>query len=136
MKKLNPYIAVVGRFMMVLIFLLSGITKATNVSGTQGYMESMGVPGILFPLVVLLEVGGALAIILGWQTRIVAFLFAGFSLLTALIFHNQLSDQMQYFTFMRNISMAGGFLMLVRFGAGELSLDNWRRTKSRAAAPS
>jgi len=136
MEKLNPYIAVVGRFMMVLIFLLSGITKATNVSGTQGYMESMGVPGILFPLVVLLEVGGALAIILGWQTRIVAFLFAGFSLITALIFHNQLSDQMQYLTFLKNVSIAGGFLMLVRFGAGELSLDNWRRAKAQSATPS
>ncbi len=133
MEKLDPYIALVGRFMIALIFLLSGFSKATGFSGTQAYMESVGVPGILLPLVVLLEIGGALAIILGWQTRVVAFLFAGFSILTALIFHNQFSDQQQYFTFMRNISMAGGFLILVRFGAGEFSLDNRRR---RAAAPS
>lgn len=136
MEKLNPYIALVGRFMIVLIFPLSGFAKATGFSGTQAYMDSVGVPGVLLPLVLLLEFGGALAIVLGWQTRIVAFLFAGFSILTALIFHNQLSDQLQFLTFMRNVSMAGGFLFLVRFGAGELSLDNWRRTKSQAAVPS
>lgn len=136
MEKLDPYIALIGRLMIVLIFPLSGFAKAAGFSGIQAYMDSMGVPGILLPLVLILELGGTLAIVLGWQTRVVAFLFAGFSLLTALIFHNQLGDQIQYLMFMKNVSIAGGFLILARFGAGELSLDNWHRTRSRAAAPS
>ncbi len=133
MEKLNPYIGLLGRFMIVLIFPLSGFAKAAGFSGTQAYMDSVGVPGMLLPLALLLEFGGALAIVVGWQTRIAAFLFAGFSLLTALVFHNQLGDQMQFLMFMKNVSMAGGFLLLGRYGAGELSLDHWSRNRARAA---
>jgi putative oxidoreductase len=133
MEKLNPYIGLAGRIMIVLIFPLSGYGKLAGFSGTQAYMESMGVPGMLLPLVLLLEFGGALAVILGWHTRIVAFLFAGFCLLTALIFHNQLGDQIQFLSFMRNVSMAGGFLFLVKYGAGELSLDNRVQRKAESS---
>jgi putative oxidoreductase len=86
----------------------------------------MGVPAGLLPLVIALEVGGAVAIILGWRTRIVAFLLAGFSIVSALIFHRALGDQMQFILFMKNLAMAGGFLFLVARGAGEWSLDGRR----------
>jgi putative oxidoreductase len=88
-------------------------------------MESVGVPGILLPLVILLEIGGGLALLVGWQTRIAAFLLAGFCLVAALIFHYQPDDQIQMILFMKNIAVAGGLLVLVSVGAGQISLDRW-----------
>jgi putative oxidoreductase len=86
-------------------------------------MSSQGVPGVLLPVVIATEVLGAIAIIIGWKTRVVAFLLAGFSLLTALAFHNNLADQIQMIMFFKNLAIAGGFLLLVVHGAGRLSLD-------------
>ena len=106
-----------GRVLMSAIFIMAGLNKlGAGYAGTQGYMESMGVPGALLPLVILLEIGGGLAVLIGWQTRIAAFLLAGFSLVSALIFHASFADQMQSILFMKNLAMAGGFLFLV---AGE-----------------
>ena len=128
MNKFNPIFSLAGRVMIALIFILSGLSKISAIEGTQGYMEAMGVPGILIYPVILFEVGAGLAIIAGFQTRIVALLLAGFTLFTAFIFHNQLGDQMQFIMFMKNVAIAGGLLFLVRNGAGELSLDNRRST--------
>jgi len=77
----------------------------------------------LLPLVIATEVLGAAAIILGWKTRIVAFLLAGFTLLSAVIFHNNFADQIQMIMFLKNLSIAGGLLLLVVNGAGSISLD-------------
>ena len=126
MTTFNPLFSLGGRVMIALIFVLGGLNKIPVIEGMQGYMEAMGVPGILIYPTILFEVGAALAIIVGFQTRIVALLLAGFTLLTAFIFHNQLGDQMQFLLFIKNIAIAGGFLFLVRHGAGELSLDNRR----------
>ena len=119
---------VTGRALMSAIFILSGIGKIGAYAATQGYMESKGVPGVLLPAVILLELGGGLAVLLGWQTRISAFLLAGFCLLSALIFHANFGDQMQSILFLKNMAMAGGFLFLVAGGAGAWSLDARRRT--------
>lgn len=113
----------VGRFLLALLFLLSGLGKLGAYHATAGYMSSVGVPGGLLPLVIATEVLGAVGIIVGWKTRVVAFLLAGFSLLTAVTFHNNLADQTQLIMFFKNISIAGGFLLLVVNGAGTLSLD-------------
>ena len=118
---------VLGRVLVAAIFLIAGLGKITGYAATQGYMASMGVPGALLPLVIALEVGGALAIIVGWRTRLVAFLLAGFSVVSALIFHSTLGDQTQFILFMKNLAMAGGFLFLVAHGAGDWSLDARRR---------
>jgi len=112
-----------GRILIAAIFLLAGIDKVGGYAGTQAYMESAGVPGILLPLVILLEVGGAAAIVAGWQTRIVAALLAGFSIASALLFHANFADQMQSVMFLKNLAIAGGFLILATRGAGPLSLD-------------
>jgi len=90
----------------------------------------MGVPGALLPLVIALEVGGAIAIILGYRTRLAAFLLAGFCVLSALIFHRALGDQVQFIMFMKNLAIAGGFLLLVARGPGEWSLDARREAQA------
>lgn len=108
---------------MSLLFLLSGLGKLAAYGSTVAYMSATGVPGALLPAVIATEVLGAVAIILGWKTRIAAFLLAGFSLLTALTFHKNLADQTQMIMFLKNLSIAGGFLLLVANGAGPLSLD-------------
>ncbi len=107
-----------------LIFILAGINKIIGYAGTQGYMESKGVPGALLPLVILLEVGGGLAIVIGWQTRLAALALAGFSILAAIIFHNNFADQNQMIHFLKNLSIAGGFLFLFAYGPGAYALDN------------
>ena len=126
MNKLNPVFSLAGRVMIALIFVLAGLSKISAIEGTQGYMEAMGLSGILIYPTILFEVGAGLAIIAGFQTRYVALSLAGFSLLSAFIFHNQLGDQTQFILFMKNVAMAGGFLFLARYGAGELSIDNYR----------
>jgi putative oxidoreductase len=126
MKKISEFTA---RLLLAQIFLLAGVSKITGYADTQGYMEAMGIPGALLPLVILLEVGGGLAIILGWQTRLVAIALALFSLAAAAIFHNELADQIQMIMFMKNIAIAGGFILLAVHGAGGYSLDN-RHTQS------
>jgi putative oxidoreductase len=86
-------------------------------------MAAMGVPGALLPLVVATEVLGSLAIIAGWKTRIAALLLAGFTLLAAILFHNNFADQTQSIMFLKNISITGGLLLLAVHGAGPLSVD-------------
>lgn len=125
---MEKYVNLVGRILLAHIFLLAGLNKITGYSGTQGYMEAMGVPGMLLPLVIILEIGGALALIAGWQTRLAAYALAMFSIVSALIFHSNLADQMQMIMFMKNWAMAGGLLVLAANGAGAFSLDNRGRS--------
>jgi putative oxidoreductase len=116
----------VGRVLMAQIFLLAGLQKIAGYAGTQGYMESMGVPGALLPLVILTEVGGSIALIVGWRTRWVAAALALFTLLTAAIFHTNFSDGTQMIMFMKNLSIAGGLLFIAAHGAGACALDTRR----------
>ena len=126
MNKFNPVFSLAGRVMIALIFVLAGLSKISAIEGTQGYMEAMSLPGILIYPTILFEIAAGLAIIVGYRTRSVALALAGFTLLSAFIFHNQLGDQTQFILFMKNVAMAGGFLFLARYGAGELSIDNYR----------
>ncbi|ACF51670.1 DoxX family protein [Stenotrophomonas maltophilia] len=116
-------IELLGRLLLVSLFLMSGFGKLSAYEATAGYMASVGVPALMLPLVILAEIGGALAIIAGWQTRIVAVLLAGFTLATAFLFHNNVADQTQMIMFLKNVSIAGAFLMLAANGAGRFSLD-------------
>ncbi len=123
LEKYDPYLNLLGRLLLGGIFLLSGLNKIGGYAGTQGYMEAAGVPGALLPLVILTEALGGLAVIVGYQTRLAALALAGFSLLAAFIFHFQPDNQMQMINFMKNLGLAGAFLILVRAGAGPLSLE-------------
>lgn len=120
---MNKYSSVIARLFLGHIFILAGMNKIMEYAGTQGYMESVGVPGALLPLVILLEVGAGLSVLVGWQTRWAAYALAGFSVISAVIFHNNLADQIQMIMFMKNFAIAGGLLLLAEHGAGEFSLD-------------
>jgi len=121
-----PYLITIGRVLMAVIFIQAGINKIFGYAGAQGYMEQHGVSGMLLPLVILLEAGGGLALLLGLFTRWVALAFAGFCVLAALFFHLKPDDPMQMISFMKNITIAGGFLVLAGAGPGALALDNRR----------
>lgn len=120
---LATYAAPIGRLLLAGLFIQAGWGKIGGYAGTAAYMASAGVPGFLLPLVILTELGGGILLVLGWQTRIVAFLLAGFTVLTSLIFHGNVADQMQMLMFMKNMSITGGLLMIVAHGAGAFSLD-------------
>jgi len=120
---LNTVSAPIGRLLISLIFLMSGLNKISNYANTSGWMESMGVSSSLLPLVIIIEILAAIAIILGWKTKIAAFLLAGFCILSGLIFHNDFSNQVEMIMLMKNFAIAGGFLILVVNGPGNFSLD-------------
>ncbi len=121
MNKLSELMA---RVLLAAIFFMSGLGKFSAYAATQGYMESQGVPGMLLPLVIGFEILVPVLLVIGWQTRYAALSLAGFSIVTALMFHLDFGDQIQSIMFMKNLAMAGGFLLLFIHGAGELSLDS------------
>ena len=112
-----------GRVFISGIFLLSGFNKIGNYDGTVGWMESFGLPGFLLIPAILLEIIAPILIIIGYQTRIAAGALSLFCLATAIIFHTDFSDQMQFIAFMKNLALAGGFLFLVVNGAKGYCLD-------------
>jgi len=113
----------VARIFISGIFLLSGFNKIGNYDGTVGWMESFGLPGFLLIPAIILEILAPVLIIIGYQTRIAAGALSLFCIATAIIFHNNFSEQMQLIAFMKNIALAGGFLFLVVNGAKGYSLD-------------
>ena len=130
----NP-LALVGRILLALMFVLAGFSKIGGFDGTVGYIASKGLPApaLLAVLTIVAEVGGGLAIVFGFYARWAALALAGFTLLASFIFHAFWSmpaeqQMMQQLMFMKNISVAGGLLVLAAFGAGAISLDA-KRTK-------
>jgi len=120
---MNNYIELFSRFLLSSVFLISGISKMNAYSGTQAYMESQSVPGMLLPVVIVFLIIAPIMIIVGWKTRLAAFALAGYTLLTALLFHFDFADPMQSILFMKNIMIAGGLLLLFTHGANKISLD-------------
>jgi len=120
---MNSFIHLAGRILLAVIFILAGIGKIKDPAGTIGYMQSVGLPGLLLWPTIALEVVGGLAIVVGFQTRLVAFLLAGFTIVAAVLFHNNFGDQMQMIMFLKDISIAGGLLLLVASGSTALSVD-------------
>lgn len=123
-RSLDPYFKASARLLLTALFLWGGIAKTGGYAATQGYMEGFGIPGILLPLVILTELGGALALIAGWQTRLVSLALAGFCILSALIFHADLGERVQLIMFLKNLGLAGGFLALAVSGPGAWALDS------------
>lgn len=123
MKKFEDTGLLLARILMPILFITAGWGKITGYAGTQQYMEAMGVPGFMLPLVILLEFGGGLAILFGFLTRFTALFTAGFTILTAFLFHSNFAEGVNQLMFMKNLSIAGGFLVLGLVGPGAYSLD-------------
>ena len=118
-----------GRLLIAPLFLLSGASKLADPAATIGMIASSGLPfaTLGFALAVLVEVVGGLALIAGFQTRLVALAMALFTLAAAVAFHSDLGDQNQFIHFFKNVTIGGGLLQLVAFGGGRVSLDALRR---------
>jgi putative oxidoreductase len=118
-------VALVGRILLAAIFILSGLGKVADPAATIAYIGAAGLP---LPLIayagaVAVELGGGIALILGFRTRLIAAALALFSLMAAVVFHSALADQNQMIHFLKNIAIAGGLLQVVAYGGGRLSLD-------------
>ena len=113
-----------GRILISGLFFLNGIFKINNYEGTISWMESFGMPGMFLIPAIILEVAGPILIIIGYKTKLASGLLSLFCIATAIIFHNDFDDQMQFTSFLKNIALAGGFLILFVNGAKSLSLDN------------
>ena len=113
----------VARILISALFILNGVFKISNYDGTVGWMEGFGIPGILLIPAIILEIVGPILIILGYKAKIAAGLLSLFCIATAVIFHNDFSDQMQLGSFFKNIALAGGFLFLFINGTKDFSLD-------------
>lgn len=125
----NP-LALIGRILLALMFVLGGFSKIGGFAGTVGYMQAKGIPAasVLAVLTIVLELGGGLALVFGFYTRWAALALGLFTLLVTFIFHNfwaqpEAQQMTQQLLFMKNISVAGGMFVLAAFGAGAISLD-------------
>ena len=122
--------ALVGRVLLAVMFVWAGFGKVTGYDGTAGFMASAGMPmvGVLLPLSILVELGGGIALIVGWKARWVALILAVFTLLASLIFHKfwtMTGDDVMANTlfFYKNVAVIGGMLMVFAFGPGRFSVD-------------
>ncbi len=113
----------VGRIFISSVFLLSGINKIGNYEGTIGWMESLGMPGIFLIPAIILEIGAPILIMIGYKVKISAALLSLFCIATAIIFHTDFNNQIQFVSFVKNIALAGGFLFLVINETKEFSLE-------------
>lgn len=119
---MHALVSLVARILLSAIFVTAGINKVSGYAGTQAYMESHGLPGTLLPLVIALEVLGGLAVLLGVFSRYAGLALAAFCLAAAAVFHNNFGDQAQMTNFMKNVCMAGGFLLLFANGSGRYAI--------------
>lgn len=120
-----------ARALLGLFFIYFGLDKFVNYADTTIYMSSFSIPGMFLPIVILLEVVGGIALLVGWRLKLVAALLAGFTLLTALVFHTDFGEPVQVILFMKNLAIVAGLLLFVAIGAGQLSLDAKKRNKTR-----
>ncbi|MFN4101162.1 MAG: DoxX family protein [Pararhodobacter sp.] len=122
-----------ARILLSAIFIISGLGKMGDVAGFAGYMASGGVPGFLAWPVILLEVLGGIAILVGFQIRYAALALAAFSLLSGLLYHFDPADQMQMTAFLKNLGLTGGYLLLTVTGAGAWAVDAMMGRNTRTA---
>lgn len=114
-----------GRCLLVLIFLHEGVSLIGNLAGAAAYMEKSGVPSLLLPAVIALQLGGGLLIAAGVLTRLSGLAFAAFCLATAVLFHGHFADRNQLLHFQKDLAIAGGFLVLACCGPGSWSLGRY-----------
>lgn len=123
MEKLTAYVPLVARVLIGALFLIAGAGKLSDVAGFTGFLTSGGLPGFLAWPSILFEIALGVAMIAGYQTRIMALLGAGFCVLAGLLYHFNPADQMQMTMFLKNLAIAGGFLMIFVHGPGKAAVD-------------
>mgnify|MGYP001348266529 FL=1 len=116
-----------GRILISSLFLVSAYNKLFSIDGTMGWMEGYGVPGLLIYPTIVLEIILPLFVIVGYKARASSALLAIFCILTAFIFHFDFSEQIQLILFLKNISLAGGFLFIVANGTKDWSIDRKKK---------
>jgi len=133
MEIVRMYGPLVGRVLLVLIFIIAGVGKITGFDGTVGYMQAynMPAPQILAVLAIIIEVGGGIMVAVGWKARWGAAALFIFVLIASFVFHafwavpaDQV--QMQRIMFLKNLSMMGGLLYVIVYGSGPVSVDKNR----------
>ncbi len=131
---MSAVVAFIGRVMMAALFLAAGLGKLGDIAGTDAYIQSVGMPaGLALPAAVF-EIAGGIAIALGIFTRFFALLLAGFCLITAVLFHNNFADKLQAANFLKNVALAGGFLILFAQRHMMWSYDTMRERRSAETA--
>ena len=120
-----------GRLFLSLLFLIEGLGKISIEQDVIMYMEDYGVPGILFLPALFVEIFFPLLLILGYKTKWVASVMALFTFAVAIIFHTDFSEGMQMMFFLKDIAIAGGFMIIVAYGPSKISLDYYFKSKQR-----
>jgi putative oxidoreductase len=129
MSNTNAAFALGGRFLLAILFILSGLSKLGTAAATQAYIAKAGLPlpVLAYVVAVAVELGAGLMLLVGYKTRVAALALAVFTLAAAVFFHNQFGDRNQFIHFMKNLAICGGLLQLYVFGAGGLSIDDRRQ---------
>ena len=119
----------VGRLLLSILFLIEGLGKISMQENVIMYMEDYGVPGILFVPATALEILFPIILIVGFKTKWAASIMALFTFTVAIIFHTDFNDEMQMILFLKDIAIAGGFMIIIAFGPGKISLDHYFKSK-------
>ena len=117
-------VEILGRLLLSAIFLINGIGKIFNYEGTIQYMENFNVPSYLIIPAITVEILFPILLIIGYYTKFSALVLSLFTLALAVIFHTDFSNQMQLMSFLKNIAIAGGFLIIFVYGPGKYSIDH------------
>ena len=117
-----------GRLLLSALFLIEGFEKISIQEDVIMYMEDYGVPGILFLPALVLEILFPLLLIVGYKTKWTALIMALFTFVVAIIFHTDFSDGVQLM-FLKDIAIAGGFMIIIVNGPGKISLDHYLKSK-------
>ena len=120
-----------ARIFLSLLFLIEGIRKISVQDNVIMYMEDYGVPGILFIPSIILEILFPLMIIVGYKTKQAALILSIFTFAVAIIFHTDFYEDMQIVFFLKDLAIAGGFMMIFFYGANKISLDNYLKSKQQ-----
>jgi putative oxidoreductase len=123
-------VELIGRILLSALFLIEGIGKIFMQEDVVMYMENYGIPGILFIPAVILEILFPLLLIVGYKTKMAAFVMALFTFTVAIIFHTDFSDGMQLIFFLKDLAIAGGFMIIIAYGSNKFSLDHLLKSKS------
>jgi len=124
-------VELLARIFLSALFLIEGVGKIFSKKQVVMYMEDYSVPGILFVPAVVLEIIFPLLLIVGYKTKLAALVMSLFTLTVAIIFHTDFSNGMQLVFFLKDLAIAGGFLVVFVYGSNKFSLDHFLKSKSK-----